>query len=355
MSTTEAAAPSHIEATTFTRYADVVQALRHPGLVPIGSAAQVASTNRSPHIAPNIVPHTAPNIAPHSAPHSALHAAVQRALTPAALAAWRDAAAAHAQTLVNQLPDGAPVDLVGAFAEPWSLELALRVTDAPRDCAKDATALARRLYLAAANACDGRLPAEAGAAAAALAQILARSASKNTTIADVQTFVALTQTLPALLAGAWRVLINEPVVLAQVLSAPARVVACVGELLRLGSPARAVFREAGTDVTIAQTRLARGDTVALLLAAANRDPTQFQHPQRLDLARDSSGQLGLGTGLHHCAGALLVRMALRVGTEALLTGCSSLTLAGDSCATVWRGGFSMRSPASLTVLRRRML
>ncbi len=294
----------------------------------------------------------APGAAPSVDPHAQLRNAVHQALAPAPLAAWREVMARQARARVDALADGEPVDLVTAFGEPWALEWALTVTAAPREHAATCEALARVIYLAAAQSLDGRPNDDTLAAATALARLLAGSATPPGAMADVQTFVALSQTLPALLAGAWRALLCQPVALHALLTSPHKIAGAVGELLRLGSPARAVFREAVDDLNIGSLQLLRGDRVALLLWEANRDPVRFANPERFELARDGAGQLGLGTGPHHCAGAFLVRMALTVATEALLENCASLVLVDDAeAADRWRGGFAMRAPASVRVVR----
>lgn len=316
---------------SFERYADVTQALHSPALLPHGSAAG------------------------DTAPHLALREAVGQALAPARLASWRSHFAGHAQALVEVLAEGVPVDLVAAYAEPWALELALTVTGAPREQGAQCEALARQIYLAAADARDGTPAAEALAAAAALARVLSSPAARSGAMSDVQTFVALSQSLPALLAGAWHALLCHPVALADLFASASSVAGCVGELLRLGSPARAVFRVAVEDLVIGHTRVRRGDRVALLLWAANRDPDRFADPELLDPARDTAGHLSLGAGLHPCAGAHLVRMAVVIATQALLARCASLAWAdGAEVAVGWRGGFAMRAPAALPVVRWRV-
>ena len=50
----------------------------------------------------------------------------------------------------------------------------------------------------------------------------------------------------------------------------------------------------------------------------NFDPAKFEQPEVLDVGRMTAGQLGLGTGMHACVGAVLVRMACAVVTPMFL-------------------------------------
>lgn len=289
------------------------------------------------------------------AAHLAVRSAITLALPPARLAEWREAFAAQAHALIDALPEDGPVDLVAALAEPWSFEVALLATGLPRELAAVCEPLARQVYGAAALATDGHTPPESLEAALALARQLATAAARAGGLADVQTFVALTQSLPALLAGAWWVLLRHPAALARLLATPELEPRVLNELLRLGSPAQAVFREAREDLVIGAVRLQRGDRLALMLALANRDEERFPDPERFDPMRDAHGALGLGAGPHHCAGMALVRLALAVATQALLARCTQLQLADPASAEpaglAWRGGFAMRAPAALQVLR----
>jgi cytochrome P450 len=51
---------------------------------------------------------------------------------------------------------------------------------------------------------------------------------------------------------------------------------------------------------------------------AHRDPRAFPEPDRLDLRRDSRNLIVFGQGLHHCIGANLARMELRLMIDAAL-------------------------------------
>jgi cytochrome P450 len=287
--------------------------------------------------------------------HLEVRAAAAAALAPPQLAAWHALFRARFDAVIDALADGAEVDLVQAVAEPWATQVALHVTGLPPAEATAALAHARLLYLAAASSTDGTPCADSAAAASALARLFAAAPSRapRPAIADVQTFVALSQTLPALLAGAWLVLLQHPAALAEALATPAVAARGQDELLRLGGPARAVFREAAADLEIGTVQLRRGDRVALRLGAANRDPVRYPDPESLDLGRDSRGHFSLGAGRHHCAGASLVRMLLALATDALLARTAAMALAkGADHTLTWRGGVAMIAPACLPVVWR---
>ena len=92
----------------------------------------------------------------------------------------------------------------------------------------------------------------------------------------------------------------------------------VEELLRFDSPAQMISRTAVADFEIAGRSIRRGDSVLAAIGSANRDPTVFQDPDRLDLARYPNDHLAFGLGIHFCPGAVLSRMEARAAIPALL-------------------------------------
>ncbi len=48
--------------------------------------------------------------------------------------------------------------------------------------------------------------------------------------------------------------------------------------------------------------------VLVMFASANRDERAWSDPDRFDITRDASHQLGFGHGVHACAGQGLARM-----------------------------------------------
>ena len=61
------------------------------------------------------------------------------------------------------------------------------------------------------------------------------------------------------------------------------------ELLRYESPVQHTARIAPNDLELGGKKIAKGDRVVVVLAAANRDPAKFADPDTLDLARAKIG------------------------------------------------------------------
>jgi cytochrome P450 len=280
------------------------------------------------------------------AAHVAVRNAAAQALSPARLAAWHAEVEASARALAERLPAGVPVDLVGAFARPWSVALAVRATGAPSADAGRLERLAREVFLAAAFATDSGFPPRAQATVAELAG----SFPTGGVSAAVQAYVALSQTLPCFLAGAWLELFRRPDEADRLRARPELMPGAVEELLRHAGPARAVFRRALAGTSIGRASVAPGDRVILMLRAANHDPARFPEPGRIDIRREAAGHLAFGGGAHSCSGAPLIRMAVAAATGALLGMTSAVEPVGEP---EWIGGFALRAPASLPVRLRR--
>jgi cytochrome P450 len=62
-----------------------------------------------------------------------------------------------------------------------------------------------------------------------------------------------------------------------------------------------------SSTTLAGQHLTRGEQVAVVIGAANRDPAAFPDPDRLDVTRPSPAHLAFGHGAHYCVGAALAR------------------------------------------------
>ena len=114
-------------------------------------------------------------------------------------------------------------------------------------------------------------------------------------------------------------LLRNPAELARLRADPALIGPAVEELLRYVNPVNnATFRCAAEPVEIGGVRIGRGDPVVVALSSANRGPSRFGDPDRLDLGRDSSGHLAFGHGIHYCLGAPLARLEAEIAFSHLL-------------------------------------
>ncbi|MFJ9101202.1 cytochrome P450 [Streptomyces sp. NPDC102405] len=127
---------------------------------------------------------------------------------------------------------------------------------------------------------------------------------------------------------------------------PARLPAAVEEFLRYEGPALlAIRRFPLEDVTIGGVTVPAGETVWVSPSAANRDPDRFPDPDRLDLARDASGHLALGHGIHYCLGAPMARAETEIALAALLERFPDLALAEPTPR--WRNSLRARGLLAL--------
>ena len=288
------------------RYADVVAALSHDGIVvpggsdPVGSTASGVRTSRQ-------IEHFGDLL----------------------LGGSGDAAQAR------------PVDLLAEVAAPWGLALAVSVTGASTEDVERLQGCSHRVFLGAANAGGFGVSASAAEATVALATMLGGPSAPW----HAQAFVALAETLPRLLAGIWFVLVEHVEVARVWRGEPQARTRILDELLRVASPSRFVFRAAACPLEIGGASIAEGDAIHLALGAANHDPAVFPTPDRPRRDRKGPPHVAFGRAPHGCPGAGLVRRAAAHATESLLSATTGISLA----APVTWAGRAIRGPTALPV------
>ncbi|MFC7110135.1 cytochrome P450 [Nonomuraea rubra] len=123
-------------------------------------------------------------------------------------------------------------------------------------------------------------------------------------------------------------LLRHPDQLAMIREDPARIEPAVEELLRWLSISQSPPpRTTTAEVEVAGQVIPAGALVICSLPAANRDPAFAADPDRLDVTREPAGHVAFGHGVHHCLGAPLARMELRIAFSLLLRRFPGLALA----------------------------
>jgi cytochrome P450 len=123
----------------------------------------------------------------------------------------------------------------------------------------------------------------------------------------------------------------------------------VEELLRFDTAIHTDPRAALEDVTIVGKTIRNGQNLTVMLGAANRDPRRFDDPDELRLDRENPAPLSFGLGIHHCVGAALARMELRVTLPAIVDAFGDYTIDPNDLA--WKTSLAFRSPNRLPVRR----
>ncbi len=136
------------------------------------------------------------------------------------------------------------------------------------------------------------------------------------------------ETTANMLALGTLLLLRHPDQLALLRDDPGIADRAVEELMRyLSIVHTGIIRTAVKDVTIGGTVIKAGDAVAVSLPSANRDEAITDDPDVLDLTREPTSHVAFGHGNHHCLGAPLARLEMRVAFPALLRRFPGLRLA----------------------------
>ena len=128
---------------------------------------------------------------------------------------------------------------------------------------------------------------------------------------------------------------------------PQLVRSAVEEMLRFDSPVQLTSREALEAGELGGVPIEAGLEVNLSLAAANRDPAQFEDAERFDVARAPNRHLAFGLGAHFCLGAPLARLEAQAAFEAIVRRIPLWKL--ESEAIQRRPGLVLRGLASLPI------
>jgi len=130
---------------------------------------------------------------------------------------------------------------------------------------------------------------------------------------------------------------------------PGLVDQAVEEIIRWATPVIHMRRTATCDTELAGVRIREGDKVVIWYASANFDDEEFDNPLSFDISRPiKPPQVSFGAkGPHHCLGAPLARMEIKVLLEEMIA--RRIRFEGDGEIVRTRSNF-VNGIASLPVL-----
>jgi cytochrome P450 len=304
------------------RYADVRAALAHPQLV-MPDATGEPSSSLSTAIGMDV-----PRLPPLMAPP-----------------AWLDGVSAHANALLAEMATAPRVELVHAFAEPLAREAAARWWSLPTEVMQEALPHAQVVFESAARAECGGVQTATEQSVRALYTLLPLDRDPLV----LQAFVAITQTVPAAIAGALWALLQHPEAYAWLRGGASdrELMSATDELLRFAGPSRALFRAARGALVLQGVPISDGDAITLQVGAANHDGAAFAEPNALLLTREGPPHLALGAGTHPCAGGAVVRQLLRAALRSVAHHEIVLVPLAPEHSATWFDGFSARALRTL--------
>lgn len=121
------------------------------------------------------------------------------------------------------------------------------------------------------------------------------------------------------LSGAMKLLTEFPDQKAKLIAQPELLGNAADEFIRMVSPVIYMRRTALQDAMVADQKIAAGEKVVMYYGAANRDPTVFENPDTLDVARANANKhVAFGYGPHVCLGKRVAQIQLEEAYHQLL-------------------------------------
>jgi cytochrome P450 len=162
----------------------------------------------------------------------------------------------------------------------------------------------------------------------------------------VFTFVAGFETTTSLIANGLLLLLRDRAERQRLLADRSLAPSAVEEFLRIESPIQMLPRILRGDIEIDGRHPSSGETVLLMLGAANRDPAQFPDPERLDIGRSPNRHLAFGWAAHFCLGAPLARLEAEVAVTTFFDRYPDAALDAEPD---WTNNMTIHCPAHLFV------
>ena len=277
--------------------------------------------------------------------HTRIRKLVAAAFTPRSVEALREPAGELARELLEPLAEAGEMELLYDFAQPYSIAVICRMLGVPLDRGRDLLDWSHRMVkmyefdvpLQAATAANeaaaefrdyiqGLIGERRAQPRADMVTALVEARVEGGRLSDdeiVSTVIVLLnaghEATVNTLGNGMLAFAHRPDQWRRVVRGQVSAAAAAEEMIRFDPPLQLFERWVLTDgFAIGDVQIPRGEKIAMLFGAANRDPRVFERSDEFDVGRENAAQhIGFGGGIHVCIGAPLARIELEASVDAL--------------------------------------
>ena len=277
--------------------------------------------------------------------HTRIRKLVAAAFTPRSVEALREPARKLAEELLEPLAEAGEMELLYDYAQPYSIAVICRMLGVPLDRHRDLLDWSHRMVkmyefdvpdeaAEAANRAAGEFQDYVRALIAErrahprddMVSALVEARVDDERLSDdeiVSTVIVLLnaghEASVNTLGNGMLAFARQPEQWRRVFDGTVPAASAGEELIRYDPPLQLFERWVLTDdFSVGDVAIPRGEKVAMLFGAANRDPRVFERPDEFDVGRENAAQhIGFGGGIHVCIGAPLARVELQASLDAL--------------------------------------
>lgn len=277
--------------------------------------------------------------------HTTVRSVFRHAFTPQAITQWRPTVEQIADDALAPYAEGDEIDLMADLARRIPIKVITSILGVPQTDYDDFVRWTDALMLCADPGVQGERRATAIHTTVELLDYLAdisehRRANPTddliSTIVNTPTeggdtlepnmalaqmallLVAGNDTTTTLIGNGMTALIDNPDAKRRVAEDSSIIPTAIEEMLRYDPPFHVDFRKSARDHILGGREIPAETPMFHLLAAANRDPREFENPEVFDLDRANKRHLAFSHGIHYCVGAPLARMEAAVAFERIL-------------------------------------
>ena len=288
--------------------------------------------------------------------HTRLRSLVNRAFTPRRVRELRNPVTGIADDLLENLRDRSSFDLLGDYAQPYSVRVVATLLGAPvqdADLLLDWSHAMVKMYELHTTHAQARAAIDASREFAQwVSDLMARRRAEPrddliTALCFAETAqgrltdAEIVSTVILLLNAGHEATVNtmgNGVVAAlrdgdawgQLVDRSVQPAVAIEEMMRFDPPLQLFERYILAEgVEIAGTPIPPGDKVAVLFGSANRDPRRFEAPDEFRIGRGDPDHVTFGAGVHFCLGAPLARLELEIAVDRLTRAFPEADLVAD--------------------------